>query len=204
AFAMAAATRWACSAVGEPSVATTIFLYGKARLLWSEPEPIGGRARTPPKAGNERGPEAARSSVLLPARVGPGLGGFRLCRVQLRFDLERDLLADDHATRFQGCVPRHAPVFAVDLRGGAEAGHRDSPGRALDALEVDLQLDRTRLVADREVARDVQARRTGLLHRCASERDGRVLLDLEEIRRPKVVVPLLIAREDARCVERDL
>src|SRR5207302_8906374 len=111
-------------------------------------EPIEGSARTP-RMPKQTGPEAARSFVLLPARAGPVSGGLRLCRVQLGFDLERNLLADDHAACFQGRVPRHAPVFAVDLGRGAEARNRDPPRRAFDTLELDLELDRACLVADR-------------------------------------------------------
>src|SRR2546421_1072521 len=182
-----------------------IFLYGMARLPWSEYRAYR-RPRTYASGSREQanGPEAAPSFRAASGPAAPGLSGLRLCRVQLGFDLERDLLADDHAARFQGCVPRHAPVFAVDLRRGAEARNRGSPRRALDALELDLQLDRARLVADREVACDAQAGRTRLLHGRTTERDRRILLDVEEVRRPKVVVPLLVAREDARRVERNL
>src|SRR5438105_2531604 len=205
AFAIAAATRCACSAVGEPSVAQMIFVYGMARLPWSEYRAYR-RPRTYASGSREQATGRKRHdhSVRLPAPLRPGLSGFRLCRIQLGFDLERDLLADDHAARFQSCVPRHAPVFAVDLRRGAEARNRGSPRRALDALELDLQLDRARLVADREVACDVQAGRTRLLHGRATERDRRILLDVEEVRGPKVIVSLLVAREDARRIERHL
>src|SRR5699024_5251377 len=81
---------------------------------------------------------ALRERMLREYRAGfvPGALG---SRVELGVDLDRDLLADEHATGFERGVPGDAPVLAIDLATGTEAHDLAPPRGDADAVEGGLE-----------------------------------------------------------------
>ena len=71
-------------------------------------------------------------------------------------DLDRDLLADEHAAALEHLVPGEPEVFAVDLRRRREPTPGVSPWVGNGALECDLKLYGLGDVANRELAVDVE------------------------------------------------
>ena len=78
----------------------------------------------------------------------PHLGGER----RLDVELDGDLLTDEHAAALEDGVVLEAPVLAVDRRRGGEPGARVAPRVGADAAELELERDRPRDAADRQVA----------------------------------------------------
>ena len=60
--------------------------------------------------------------------------------VEREVDLELDLLADEPAAGLEGDVPGQAPVLAVELRRGVEAG-APALEPSYDAEELDVERD---------------------------------------------------------------
>src|SRR6266508_2829156 len=149
------------------------------------PEPVGGTVT----------PEAAMrwcsgvSSVLLDS---------------LDLELEAGLLADQDASTLERSVPGQAEFLTVELGLGREAGALVPERTLRPAVVLDLQRHRPGNAMDGEVARDEKVVRRAPLDPRAAERDLRVALDVEEVGRAQVRVPLLVAALDAGRVDLDL
>src|SRR6478736_1555748 len=102
------------------------------------------------RAGSTTSParESGGWSRAEPARDGSGPD-------ELDVEVELDLLRDEHAAALEGHVPLEAPVLAVDLALGGEAGAGAAPRVAADAVELELELDRDRGALDREIAEEL-------------------------------------------------
>src|SRR4051794_22541328 len=96
----------------------------------------------------------------------------------LGLDLDGDLLADDHTTRLEGLVVGEAPVLAVDLGAGVEAGPAHAPRVGEHTLELHLQGDGLARAVDGEVAVDLEVVALDVAHRGAGEGELRVALGL--------------------------
>src|SRR6266567_1219693 len=119
-----------------------------------------------------------------PRSRNPGGEGMSGLADSLALDLQLDRLAHDEPTGLERHVVGHAPVLAVDLAGHGEAerllaAHYLRPGH--DALELDRQLDRVRLVLDGELADDTEHRAVVPSHPCGTETYLGVLLGVEEV-----------------------
>src|SRR5688572_765478 len=124
------------------------------------------------------------------------LGKLRLHRLDVDRDL--DLVAYQNPARFERLVPGESEIATVDRGRGAEPKTLSTPRIASAAFIVRLENDFARDIANRQLASDTVAVVVDALDAGASERDGGVLVDLEEIRRAQVGVTLLLARVDAR------
>src|SRR5215831_2699654 len=125
----------------------------------------------------------------------------------LCLDFDADLLADRDAARLERDVPLEAPVLAVDAAAGTDAAAGVAPGILDDGRQrLHVQRHRAGDAADGQVAghaqvaggagRGVDPRRT--------ERDRRVVGDVEEVGAAQVVVALRLARVDAARVDADV
>src|SRR5690606_11177410 len=116
---------------------------------------------------------------------------------------------DEYPARFQPLVPGQPELPTVDLRPGIETEAFAAPRITSGPVVRHLQLDRTGHAADREVAHHPErVARVGEIafHAGAPEGELRVIRHVEEVRGPKVVVPLLHPGVDARRIDvgRDL
>src|SRR5687768_11840344 len=125
------------------------------------------------------------------------LGKLRLHRLDVDRDL--DLIAHQNPARFERLVPGESEIATVDRGRGAEPKTLSTPRIASATFIVRLENDFARDVANRQLAGDTVAGVVDALDASASERDGGVLVDLEEIRRAQVGVTLFLPRVDARC-----
>jgi hypothetical protein len=84
------------------------------------------------------------------------IGGGRLGDVldQGELELERDLVADEHATGIELRIPGHAPVLAVDAARALEAGAQVAERVGLDADELERDRHGLRHVTDRQITGD--------------------------------------------------
>src|SRR5487761_2111178 len=102
-----------------------------------------------------RGDAPAGGSGHRIARAGGHAQGSALLD-DLGLDLDRHLLADDHATGFEGLVVGQAELLAVELCGGGETGAAHAPWVGEHAFELELERDRLGRAVDREVAVDLE------------------------------------------------
>src|SRR5690554_4483740 len=85
------------------------------------------------------------------------------------FDLDLDLVSDQHATGLQSLVPVEAELLAIHARVRGEDGSLVAP-RILDAPGIlDVQHDRLRVTAHRELTVHAKVLVAHLLHRRALE-----------------------------------
>src|SRR5690606_35138623 len=115
----------------------------------------------------------------------------------LALDLDRDLLADEHAAGLQGDVPGQAEVLTVDLGLRGEAEDVGAERAAPRALELDVEVDRAGHILDRQLTGEHKRVPAVRLDAGAPVREGRVLLDVQEVAALQVRVPLSVAGGDA-------
>src|SRR5579863_9988922 len=130
------------------------------------------------------------------------LGGRRLDRLQLQLELHA--IADQHATGLECLVPLQTEVLAVESAPRREADPFVAPGVLAAAAVLDVERDRTRDVADGQLAGQAVTLRADLLDPRTAEPDLGEMLDVEEIGRLQVLVTLGRPRVDAGGVDRRL
>ena len=69
-------------------------------------------------------------------------------------ELERELVADEHATGIELRIPRHAPVLAIDAAGALETGTQVAERVGVDADELERDRHGLRHVTDRQITGD--------------------------------------------------
>src|SRR5215475_12984297 len=123
----------------------------------------------------------------------------------LDLDIDPHLVTNQHAPRFQRTIPAHAPVVALDDRGGRRA-HPTMALRVADGRRrsLDLQDHLAGNVADREVTDELEALGLGVLDALGLEGDGRESLGVEEIVGSQVFVAPAVAGVDALSLDRDV
>src|SRR5690606_34208146 len=135
------------------------------------------------------------------------LGPCSVLENRLNLDGELDLVAHQHASGLQRLVPGEAEVPAVDAAAGAEADALATP-RVLPASLVDhVEGHLASHVLDREIAHQLELIARGCerpAYGTAPEADGRILLDLQEVGRAEVVVPILHPGINAGRTDLDL
>src|SRR5690606_23044561 len=124
--------------------------------------------------------------------------GFVILQYRLNFELQIDVLAYQHASRLECCVPVQTPVFTVDgrarLEGNLIVSERIAPGAEVFTLELDLLRDTTH----RQLADQREPGAIHILDPCTLEGNGRIFVRIEEIGRAQVRVALFIIRGDRR------
>src|SRR5262245_24851293 len=116
---------------------------------------------------------------------------------QLQLDVDLDLIADQPAAGLERHVPIQAPLLAADLSLRIKPGAGGAPRRRGLAGVLDVQRDGLGHVADGQIAVQLAAIGAELLDTRALERNIRVGLDVEEIRRAQVPIALLVAGHQA-------
>src|SRR5690606_37281033 len=104
----------------------------------------------------------------------------------------------------QRLVPPQPPFAPVDLGLGGESGALLAPGVRADAFEGRLERHRHGLTANLEFTCEAEAIAFLLvrpLYTRASERDLRVILDVEEVRGAQVRIPVRHAGVDAGGID---
>src|SRR5947208_9561074 len=161
----------------------------------------------------EHGFPHLRSSLarLLSASVVLDRAGALEVLEQDRFDVERelDLVADDHAAAGEFVLPGDTEVVAVDPGGRLEADPAhfplvllaDPPGRLPLAQILDVERDRSRDAADRQLDLAFERGVAGALGETAAERDLRMVLDVEEVGAPQMLIALRFAGPDPGRVD---
>src|SRR6476661_8134232 len=119
------------------------------------------------------------------------------------FDLDSDVLGDQHAAGFKGDVPGDVEVFAVDRGACREDAAVAAPGVAYVALEGDREGDLPGHSVDGEVAVD-GAVGSAPVDRVAAERGGGEPRDVEELWGLDVFVACDAAGLDAGHVDGDV
>src|SRR5436853_410922 len=122
----------------------------------------------------------------------------------LDLELEAGLLAHENAAALEGGIPGEAEVLTVDLGAGREAGPTAAPGVGRPTVVLDVEGDGLGHAVDGEVTHEAETARRVPLHPGAPERDLGVPLDVEEVGRAQVLVPLRVAGLDAGRVDLDL
>src|SRR3979411_680994 len=123
----------------------------------------------------------------------------------LNLDLHLHVIADQHPPCLERRIPDQPELAAIDLGGSAEAHAAAAPGILAGALVDRVESDFLRDAANREVADHLE--RLALLaprafHSAALEADGRMLLDVQEVRRAQVLVAVRGAGVQAPRVQR--
>ena len=119
----------------------------------------------------------------------------------LDIDLDDDFIPDDGAVVRQFAIPAHLEVMPVDARFTDEADARNRPGvagvgpirRAPFALVVHRQNHGPADASDSQVARHFEIARADALAAGALERDGRMLLHIQEVAALEMGVALWLA-----------
>src|SRR5215216_2946561 len=122
----------------------------------------------------------------------------------LDLELEADLLAHQDTAALERGVPGEAEVLAVDLGAGREAGPAAAPRVGRPTVVLDVESDRPGDAVDGQVAGEREVTGRAPLDPVAPELDLRVALDVEEVGRAQVLIPLRVAALDAGGVDRDL
>jgi len=115
---------------------------------------------------------------------------------ELALDKDIDLVADNKLA-IEHHVERQAEVLPVDPALGAVADAVAHHGVIELPILHHLQCHRQGIALDSEVAGHGVAIVSGLFDPGAFEGDRRILVDFQKIRRPQVVVPLLVVGADA-------
>src|SRR5689334_5961060 len=123
---------------------------------------------------------------------------------QLHLDRHLDIVAEEPAAGLECLVPGEAELLPVDLPLRLEAHPLTAPRILAAALELGVERDFLRLIADREIADQLELAIDVALDALARERHRRKALDVEEVWRAEVPVALLGARVDARGRDLDL
>jgi hypothetical protein len=121
----------------------------------------------------------------------------------LDLNFQLDLIADQDAAAFEGGVPVQAEVTSVELRLAGEAGDGLSVGRDADAVEGHVERNFAGLIADGQVADELELV-AGALNTGALEGDRRELLDVEEVGRTQVSITPVVGGVDAGRIDLDL
>src|ERR1700716_1998909 len=119
-------------------------------------------------------------------------------------DLELDLVPDQQASRLQDLVPGESPVPAVQLAAGRNADPVVAPGVGEALLDLCLQCYGPRLALDRELAADPVSVPAYTLHFRARVGHLREALDVEEVGRTEMLVPLLNTGVEADGLDGDV
>src|SRR5215472_13190719 len=138
----------------------------------------------------------------------PAAASARCCGCPLRFlnlddltlDVDLHVVADDELA-IEHHVEPHPEVLAIDLALGGVADPMTHVRIVELAVPDELERHRPGVALDGQVTGQGVAIGAGGLDRGALEGHGRVLVDLEEVGRPEVVVPLLVVRADARGID---
>src|SRR5699024_11396271 len=109
---------------------------------------------------------------------------------QGELELERDLVADEYATGIELRIPGHAPVLTVDAARALEAGAQVAEGIGLDADELERDGHGLRHVTNRQITGDDIGAFVHLVDGGGDEADLRVGVDVEEVSRAQVGVPV--------------
>src|SRR3954447_21370886 len=118
-------------------------------------------------------------------------------------ELERDLLAHQHAAGLQRGVPGDAPVLAVDGDAALEADPVVAERVLGGALELQRDGHGLRDVLDGQVAGDLEVGAAVVLDGGRDEPDLGVVLDVEEVVGAQVPVALSVAGVDAVDLQGD-
>src|SRR5690242_1047209 len=140
-----------------------------------------------------------RPNVTSSRYVRAALSARRLRGLLDELALDRDLyLLTDHDPAVQDRVETQPEFLPVDLRRGA-VGDPVAHHPLVVELPVPghVQLHRASVSLDGQVTGQREPVRPGRLDACALERDHRVLLYLEKVRRAEVVVPYAVVGPDA-------
>ncbi len=121
---------------GQRAVEVRRLLHGSRRLAASPVESVARRSASP-ASSVRRITSACRPAVLVH---------------QLQVGLHLHPVADEEAARLQGLVPGHVEVVTVDLGRGQERRTDVAPRILADPAELEIDLDRTGDVADRQLA----------------------------------------------------
>src|SRR3954451_9166817 len=127
--------------------------------------------------------------------IGPSVVRLGLDQREVEEDL--DLLADEHAAGLEGLVPVEAEVRALDLADDLETDAGVAPRILVNALRDALEDDLARGAANRQVTGDAVGLLVELLDAGGPERQLRVVLDVEEVGRAKMLVALARTRGGA-------
>src|SRR2546430_4933658 len=127
------------------------------------------------------------------------LGGIPPYRLDVEVDAQRR--PDDHQSPGQAQVPVDFEGPAGQLGGRGHRHPGTAPGVRAAAEVADLQGYRAGDVPDRQPPGDLPLCRAGLADRLAAIGEVRKALDVEEVGRPQVRVPLLAAGVDARGLD---
>src|SRR2546421_4571127 len=128
------------------------------------------------------------------------VGTMNQCDLQVQLYL----LAHDPATCLQGLLPVEKPVQPADDSGSGERRLLVAGLIRLLLLDPDVEADRSRGVADRQVSDQSVAFIASHLHTGALEEHLRVVLDREEVLRAQVIVAVQAAGVDTRRLYRAL
>src|SRR5262245_7802645 len=160
-------------------------------------------SRAAPKMGSR--PSNASSAVtrsasgircggtVTPGGVAVPVAGRSVLLDGLDLEVELGLLADEHAAGLEGHVPGETEVLPVHLGRRREAGPAAAPGIGRPPEVLDVERDGPGYAVHGEVTLEAEPTRTLPLHPGAPEGDLRVALDVEEVGRAQVPVPLLVA-----------
>src|SRR5436305_9240334 len=176
-------------------------LYGGSRS-----SPVKSSTSTPAGASSA----TARNSAVLcdPARRLPEMARTRICLCALHgrdADEQLDVVGDEQIAVREGLVPLQIEIAPVDHGFDLEADTLVAPrvGRA-EIVDAPDQLDRLRDALERDLAGEPDLAVVGCLRGGRVKADLRMLLDVEELGRGQVCITVLVARVDARNLDRAL
>jgi hypothetical protein len=121
---------------------------------------------------------------------------------ELRLDSDSNLVADQHAARFQCNVPLETEIPSIDRRRRAETRLGVPPGIGRLTFGDYIQRRRMGDSTNCQLAIQGELRVDISLEPGSLELDRRVLIDVQEIGRPQVSVTLWIAGSNAGSVDR--
>jgi hypothetical protein len=113
-----------------------------------------------------------------------------------------DLVGDDHAARLKRLLPAQPELATANRPAHLDADTAASLRIGRDAMHRHLEPDRARLAVHRQVASDPVVALVDVLDRGRFEADRRVVLDVEEVGRAKMVVSARLVRVDRSRFDR--
>src|ERR1051325_3594459 len=161
------------------------------------PSPSPPHAPTPSRPRRpERKPSLRRNEV----RFGLGLG----LAIELGVDRKLHLVPHPDPTGFERLIPGEPEVAPIHLALGAEASPHIAPRILALPLVRHVEHNLSRHVPNREIADQPELTVRVSLDATAHEPNRREGLGVEEVRRAKMCVALLLARVDGRHVDGDV